>query len=1176
MATIWTEEQKKAITEHGGNILVSAAAGSGKTAVLIERILTIIKSQTDIDKMLIVTFTKAAASELRERLYLSLQKELESDNITPQMAKRLSRQQTLLSKSYITTIDSFCNTVVSSNPEESGIDSSFRIADDGEISVVKAEALEKVLEKRYKENTPEFMHLVEHFGSYKSDRDLEERVLNLHTFAQSEPSPERWLLAQKAAFDVDSISDFSETPWYKELIEELIFSYEVYHDKLYRMYKTCEQNGIEEYEIMLADDVRVLANAIEKLRELSENGTWKDVFEELSHIELKKAPSMGKSAAEKYGDLFEIIEKIKKERQSIKPKIEKDFTKVAGKYPEAPLDDIKAVKSDIEELIDLTLDFSEEYARRKKDKHILTFDDITHSAFNVLSKIDEDGRIVKSDVAKSYSEYFEEVYIDEYQDTNELQDTILRLVSGKEPNMFMVGDVKQSIYGFRQAQPDIFMGKYKKFGKGEQDGKLIVLNKNFRSRESVINSVNDVFEKIMTEKTGGIEYTNNEKLYFGAEYYCKTDSDTSTELYIVQNVKDDDDSPNNENNESRTVAKIIKNLIDSKYQVYDKATEKMRDVTYRDIVILMKSPSGKNNAAKMYQRSMQKLGIPSFFPEKGGFFANAEINILLSFMKIIDNPLQDIHLVATLRNIYGFSDSDLARIKAESMSRDEESFYEMCRNYSKNGKLKDNIEAFLNRLEELRIMAKHLSVSELLWKLIHENHFYEHLILGPAGELHIANVHLLFAKAIQYDRNINKGLFRFLYYFDDLKKRKADMNEANLAADGMNLVRIMSIHKSKGLEFPVVILSETGKQTNLTDLGKPVLLHKSLGIGSTCYLKDDRIKYPTIMKYCVSRKKKNDIIAEDMRVLYVAMTRAAEKLIITGSVSKAPDEYLEAIKDKCSSVTGKPLPHNVLEAKSFLEWITMSGCVDAAHLHLCPVSEDENPADDAEEAVKTASTIPQPAMLFYKDAKKDDEAAMPAKISVSDLKRMYDSQEDDEAAKVYKTNNLHLSSKKSGGLTAAQIGTAVHLCIQLTDYGRIRDMKRDEAAQYVEELILEAQDKGFLSKEQADSIDRGLLTRFYVSDVAKRIAFADEVMREIPFTQLEEIKGEKVAVQGVIDCIIIESGKYTVIDFKTDEVADAGKYKGQLSYYAKAVEKVFGEEPQKMVYFIKHDKQEYL
>jgi len=1188
MATRWTSEQKRAIEEYGGNILVSAAAGSGKTAVLIERILTIIKEKTDVDKLLIVTFTNAAATELRERLYAALQKELDSEELTPQMAKRLARQQMLLSKSYITTIDAFCKRVVMGNPVESGFDASFRLADQGEISVLQADVLEQVLEERYKESRIEFLHLAENIGSYKDDRALEEQILSIYRFSQSHPEPEKWLIEQKETFNTEKTTDFAQTAWCQELLKDLFVIFDANRDAFYKYYKTSEKYGITEYEKMFEEDFKALDSITNFLKKANNDASgrikWEDVFNRISSLQFSKAPTMTKKILESYGEkTAKIIEELKEKRASGRKQLTDINRKKMGSHAGAPLEDIKNVRQDMYELIDIVLDFSESFSKRKKEKHIVTFDDISHSAYSVLSARNEYGNIVKSDVAKKYSEQFEEVYIDEYQDTNELQDAILFLVS-RNMNMFMVGDVKQSIYGFRQARPDIFTAKYKRFGENENDGKLIVLNKNFRSRQGVIESVNTLFKKVMTENTCGIMYNEPEYLNFGAEYYPETTQDISTELYLVK-------EGNRENGkikglyEAQVTAEIVKDLIDKKYQVFDKYSGGMRDIEYRDIVVLLRSPAS-SGVGKAYVQNMAKYGIPAYVPETGGFFANAEINILLSFMKVIDNPLQDIHFVATMRNVYGFSDNDIAKVKADSIKRasnsasqEPESYFEMCKYYSESGQLKEDLEKLVLRLEELRKMSKHVAVSELLWLLMNENHFYEHLTQGPMGDLHTANANVLYAQAIKYDNDINKGLFRFLYFFDNLKKR-GDMSEAAAVSDGMNVVRIMSIHKSKGLEFPVVILGGTGKEFNLVDLNESVLKHRLLGFGPTCYLEEERVKYPTVMKYCVSRRMVSDLKAEELRVLYVAMTRAAEKLIITGKINKDFKEYLEDMKNNCSYKTGDPLEYSVMQTKKFLDWITMSGCVDENHIHFCEkqVEEDEN--DEQEIKNDIQRVIPQPKKTFYKEEYNIEKNGISAKISVSELKRLTSKEEAEEQNMKIQTKMEEipdlLNSEKITTLTAAEKGTAVHTCIQITQYDRLHDISKEEAEEYAEELILEALDKGFLNYEQAKSVNRKMLAKFYTSEIAKRIANADEIMREIPFTVLEEIDGKKVAVQGVIDCVIREGSKYTVIDFKTDAVPDAQKYVKQLEYYAEAVKKVFACVPEKIVYFIKYDKQELL
>ena len=1185
MATQWTFEQKRAIEEHGGNILVSAAAGSGKTAVLIERILTIIKERTDVDKLLVVTFTNAAATELRERLYSALQKELESEEITPVMAKRLARQQMLLSKSYITTIDAFCKSVVMGNPVESGFDLSFRLAEQGEIAVLQADVLEQVLENCYKENKPEFLHLAENLGSYKDDQGLEEQVLSIYTFSQSHPEPDRWLKEQKETFNTDKITDFIQTAWSKELLKDLCVIFEANKEAFYKCYKTSEKFGIKEYEKMFEGDFKLLKGVTDFLQKSNSDTSgdikWVDVFNAISSLNFEKAPTMSKKILEGYGEkTAEVIEELKDKRKKAKGKLNDIINKI-GNSADAPLEDIRRVKADMYELIDIVLRFSAAFRKKKREKHIITFDDISHSAYNVLSARDDEGNLIKSDVAKRYSEQFEEVYIDEYQDTNELQDAILYLVS-RNMNMFMVGDVKQSIYGFRQARPDIFMAKYKNFGMSENDGKLIVLNKNFRSRQGVIESVNTLFKKVMTENTCGIAYNEPEYLNFGAAYYPETQQDVSTELYLI---KDDDDSKSKgkKSYEADVTAGIIKDLIDKKYQVFDKNLGGMRDVEYKDIVVLLRSPSS-TEGGKAYVKSMAKLGIPAYVPEKGGFFSNAEINILLSFMKVIDNPLQDIHFVAMMRNVYGFSDNDIAKVKANSTKRikstnsEPESYFEMCKNYSDSEELKADLDKLLNRVAELRKMSKRVTVSELLWILMHENHFCENLTSGPMGALHIANLNVLYAQAIKYDKDINKGLFRFLYFFDNLKKR-GDMSEASAVSDGMNVVRIMSIHKSKGLEFPVVILGMTGKLFNPMDFRAKIFKHRLLGFGPTCYLEEERVKYPTVMKYCVSRRMEADLKAEELRVLYVAMTRAAEKLIITGKIQKDFAEYLQEMKENCSYETGDPLEYSVLQTKNFLDWITMSKCVDESHIHFCE-KQIEEATEETELSNNILKVIPQPQKTFYKqeyDIKKED---LPAKISVSELKRLANEQETTERSRGILTKMEEIpdfaEAKEENSLTAAEKGTAVHTCIQITQYDRLLDISKEKAEEYAEELILEALDKGFLTEAQAKSVNRKMMARFYTSSLARRIAEADEIMKEIPFTQLEEIGGEKIAVQGVIDCVIREGSRYTVIDFKTDAVPDGHKYTEQLAYYAQAIKKVFGQEPEKIVYFIKHDKQELL
>lgn len=1171
MSAKWTVDQTKAICESGGNILVSAAAGSGKTAVLVERILKIIKEKTDIDRLLIVTFTSAAASELRERLYISLQKELEDENISPSVAKRLTKQQILLSKSYITTIHSFCQSIIKSNSIESGVDASFRIADTGEITLIRSDVMEEVTEHYYEEKNAGFLRLVEIYSDYRSDKGLIELLFSLYDFAQSSPDPEGWLTEQKNSFNTELISDFTETKWCRDIIRDIYITVSSYIDNFKDLHGICERFGLAEYEKMIKEDLPVLENAAELFARCLNGDVsckWKDVFNAVSAIQFGKAPVMTAKRKAAYDEAaLDVLSYVQDERKKITGKIKSSLLAKIGSYPEAPYDDMNILQKDMECLIDVVLDFAEAYKKTKYDRHIMDFNDLEHIAFKTLCAGKDENGLIKSDVAKRCSEYFSEVYIDEYQDTNELQDAILYLVSknGEENsagNMFLVGDVKQSIYGFRQARPDIFIDKYRRFDRADSEDILIRLNKNFRSRETVLRSVNTVFKKIMTENTCSIVYNENEFLNFGASYYPETSENCETELHIINNAKNSKEGL--PISEAEVTAAIVESLIDSKFKIFDRKLSVMRDVTYRDIVILMRAPSG-GDAGKRYAKAMKKLGIPAYYSEEGGFFANAEVNILLSFMKIIDNPLQDIHFAAVLRNIYGFTDSEMAEIKVNNIKRgaEEEFFIDMCRNYSADGELKENLNKVIQRIDTLRNQAQYITVSELLWQIMHENHFYENLKRGPLGELHIANVNVLYSQAIIYDNNTNKGLFRFLYYFDKLKKRKGDLSEASAAAEGMNVVRIMSIHKSKGLEFPIVILSETGRAFNKRDISAPVLMHRLIGLGPTCYLEDKKVKYPSVMKFCVGRKIDADNKAEEMRVLYVAMTRASEKLIITGSVKG--ENYLESYKN--------PTEYNVLEAKNYLEWILMSGAAEKENIHIYEYKETcgEETADSDTSDINTCKAIPQPPKTFYAEIYEKERKEIPAKISVSDLKAEH---EKTQERKTVNMNDLPgFLHDKSSDLTAAQKGTAIHTCLQLIDYSKIRGISEEEALKYAEEIIIGARDKGFLDENAAETVPCKLIAQYIRSRLAQRISEADEVEQELPFTLLEQIDGNTTAVQGIIDCLIKEKDMYTVIDFKTDAYPDAEKYRLQLEYYGKIIKKTCGVEPQKIVYFIKHNKE---
>ena len=823
----WTKEQQDAIYEKGSNILVAAAAGSGKTAVLVERIINkIIKDKIDIDKLLVVTFTNAAASEMRERVLDAIYKKLE-DNPDDD---NLQRQITLLNKASICTIDSFCLEVVRNNFYElDNISPNFRIADTAEIELLKQEVIEDIFEAKYEEENEDFTKLINTYTSYRDDTPLKELILKIYSYIQSNPFPEKWLHEKIEMFNLkDELGiDFANTPWGEELLKEI-------NDELIDSLTSLETVSNSLYcEPELEKFWQTIRNDIDMLQTLKNNlGAWDKAYEINQNLKFVTWPRQKVDS--------EIKDNAKIERDEVKKKLSKVLDKILicdSKQANEDIYDMYKILSKLEKII---LEFGKEFLKRKRDKNIVDFNDIEHLALNILLK-EENGKIIPTEVAKRYQEKFVEIAIDEYQDSNLVQEYILNSVSNGN-NVFMVGDVKQSIYKFRQAMPELFLDKYQTYQNKEyrkqEDNLKIQLFKNFRSREKILKFTNIIFQDIMSSILGDIEYNEEEYLNLGADY-LEINQDLKTEIDVI-NIAEEQDSEVKEKQEdeeqerfedveleAKFVANKIKKLIDEKFQVWDRKKNTYRDIEYKDIVVLLRSTS---NLAPLYEQEILSQDLLVFSDSSQEYLDSIEIQTTMSLLKIIDNPIQDIPLVTVLRSFIGkFSDDELVQIRLSDKFDD---FYTCMKKASIDvGKeLKEKIENFLGKLESWRKEQEYLALDELIWKIYMDTGFYNYVGLMPNGNLRQANLKMLFQKAKKYENANFKGLYNFINFIDKLKLSSGDLGSAKLIGENDNVIRIMSIHKSKGLEFPVVFLSSTGKQFNLMDLNQNLLLHQDMGI----------------------------------------------------------------------------------------------------------------------------------------------------------------------------------------------------------------------------------------------------------------------------------------------------------------------------------------------------------
>ena len=949
------------MTKNGSNILVAAAAGSGKTAVLVERIIhKIIDEKMDIDKILVVTFTNAAASEMRERILDAIYKKLEEE---PQNT-HLQRQLTLLPKASICTIHSFCLDVIHNYFYEIDLASNFRIADTVEIDLLKQEVLDDLFEQKYLENNSDFIELLETYTNYRGDEALQALILTIYRFMQSNPFPEKWLQEKLNLLTKnEEIKDFAETIWgkiileyIKEEIEEAILRLQNMQSKMEGFYE------LSKFTQVIAADKIELQGIIDQI------DCWDNTYLKIQNLHFSKWPTDKKVT-------LDLKEEAKQTRDNIKKTIKEDINKLINQNSKTIFADFERILPILEKLVNLVIEFGKLFAEKKREKNCIDFNDIEHFALTILLEN-------PTTVAKKYQEKFIEIAIDEYQDSNLVQESILTSISCGN-NIFMVGDVKQSIYKFRQARPELFLQKYQTYKlkeqKKENDHLKIQLFRNFRSRQNILEVTNLVFEAIMSKKLGDIDYNENEYLNYGANYpdleiektkntnekiekYQATDekkvdqekenhsitiNTRATEMLIIDLKQQDEmqtftneivesDTKKEEISEAhieqeeriedevleaRMVANKIQELLKNNTMVYDRK-KGYRPIKPKDIVILLRATS---TLAPIYEKELADLEIPVYSDNSSSYLDSVEIQTILSILKIMDNPLQEIPLVVVLRsNIANFTDNDLLQIRLTDRNCN---FYEALvkTRLCAEGNLKQKIEEFFIKLEKWKKQEQYKSLDELIWQIYLDTGYYQYVGLLPNGAMRQANLKTLFEKAKQYETASYKGLFHFVHFIEKLKKQNGDLASSKLIGENEDVVRIMSIHKSKGLEFPVVFLCNSQKRFNMQDLNENILLHQDLGIGPTFIDTKKKIKYSTLAKEAIKLQMKQETLSEEERILYVALTRAKEKLYITGR-SKDFTKEIEQKKQELAVYLQqtKDLKFDdklIRKGKSYLDWL---------------------------------------------------------------------------------------------------------------------------------------------------------------------------------------------------------------------------------------------------------------
>lgn len=1191
----WTSEQKKVIDLRDRDILVSAAAGSGKTAVLVERIVNRICADNppvDIDRMLVVTFTKAAAAEMRERVSRAIDslKEQKPDD------ENLQRQSTLVHNALITTIDSFCLFVVQNNFAQLNLDPDFRIGDQAELKLMLKDVLAQVFEDNYaREDNEAFINLIDTYSKGRNDSAVRQMVEDIYYKAGSSSWPRKWMNSLLRLYDIKSAKQLEDSEIIKEIVDySRVLLEEAVQELTMAKDLASAIPGLEKYALTLSEDIALFDGMA-------------DVTGYVGMQEFLNKISFGRIAViRKFDGDEKKKERVKSMRDAAKKKVDGIKQKYFGMSIELMYEQLERQRPFVKELIRLSLEFYDAMEAVKTRKRVFDFSDIEHFALRIL--VDEQ-TLEPTETACEFSKHFEEIMIDEYQDSNQVQEDILTAISREHQgvgNMFMVGDVKQSIYRFRMARPELFMEKYNTYTSDDSAHQRIDLHKNFRSRNEVLDFTNDIFYKIMAADLGNVQYDDDAALYPGASY---PDETMRPELLLVD-YKDEELSEIIEDEDGDKVqieALLIANRIRSLMEngmVTDKKTGQLRAVQYRDIVILSRSVATWGNTVAAV---LKDCDIPAHVESNTGYFSSYEIQVILSMLRILDNPLQDIPMAAVLASpIVGMDDEELAQIRSafKGVSFAQAALSAMA---GEDGYEDEKLKAFALVFERLRGAVADTPIHELLYMMLDETGFYRYASAMPAGKRRRQNIDMLIEMAAAYEKTSYKGLFHFVRYIDIQQKYEIDYGEADTAGENDDVVRIMTIHKSKGLEFPVVFVSGLGKGFNTQDTKSDLVIHEKLGLGLVEKTKSPRTKRPSLIRNEIESRIKRENLGEELRVLYVALTRAKEKIILTGGLSNAQKSF---DKYRGNVNANQPISFGQREgAGCYLDWIIPA-------MLSYPDKYTVSTVDAAEFAARTAMDMAAndiSKMQLVKQISKADETKVKklaegfdfeyayasditkkSKYSVSELKHdsmveKYDSTEreaerpkflleeketyvpdfardDDEAGSA---SNESKKPKNAAGVNPGALrGTAVHRVMECLDFKSLCDIDtKDHVAvsAFVKKSMDEMLKKGLITDDMYRLTRPKLIEQFVSSDVAARMAQADkrgDLFKEKPFV----MDYEGVLVQGIIDVFWLENDKIVLLDYKTDRVNAAkeliDRYNTQLKLYADALGRIFSTDGQ--------------
>lgn len=1250
MGMKFTEDQQRVIDLRNCNILVSAAAGSGKTAVLVERIVELVSGSgcdsaraVDIDRLLIVTFTNAAAAQMRERITkaLSDRVEAEPDN------EHIKKQLMLIHNAKIMTIHSFCLYLIKNHFNDIGLDPDFRTADEGEMRLLKQEVLSELLEEQFAQGRQEFTDCVEYFAYDGREKRLEELIERLYTFSGSYPFPEKWLRQHRMDYHVETFEELAKTEWFAGMMQEISALLQECKEQEKAALKVCEEpDGPYFYAVALEQDQELIAGLEQELASVVqtasepeqsvapaevESSVAKDAFEALAAR--VQGISYARMAAKKDDSVSaEKRELVKAMRERVKSLLGTLSEKYFASGPKQWLAECRQADAALCELVDLALLFGERLTEKKREKNLLDFEDMEHLALQILLKEEENGQMVPSDTALEYREQFAEILIDEYQDSNLVQEFLLQSISGEDDgrfNRFMVGDVKQSIYKFRLARPELFLEKFATYQKEDGNCVRVDLKQNFRSRHEVTDCVNDLFLQLMHRELGGVEYDADAALYPAAQFpeadgeaadarekdvalgseekqgsavpvstACEASiarSPYEPELCIAAISGEKGEDP--KELEAKMIAGKIREIV-GKLPVRDSESGQLRPARYQDIVILLRTTSGWDET---FKKILEENAIPVFVTSKTGYFAATEVQTVLNFLRVLNNPLQEIPLFGVLKSVlFGFGDAQLATLRAldETGKRCLYDCVKLAAGEGESGEgsvgygrgsngadasLREKCCSFLSFLNRYREYAVYLPIHKLMEQFLEETGYLYTVSALPGGVQRRINVEMLLTRAESFEKTSYSGLFHFIRYMEQLEKYDIDYGETGASDENADVVRIMSIHKSKGLEFPVCFVSGLSKRFNRQDSVAPVLMDMDLGLAIDWVDPTARIRHTTLKKNVLARKLNADSMGEELRVLYVALTRAEEKLILTGTCKedKLPQE------DATQGAYGYSALR-LQEASSYYDLVLPAWQSVGRRLQICTQEELLQAElvraslgyNSRQKLFEEAGKEPEAAELalcerLQKPYAHENLAGLFVKTTVSELKKEGMQEEAAEGLELFPEEEVvpylpQFVREQEENVSGTTRGSAYHRLLEIFPFERQETWTAEKIRTVIEEYKADRR----LSEEYAAAINVYKIRAFLQTPLAARMAKAarsNRLHREQPFVlglsanrlNTDFPEDETVLIQGIIDVYLEEEDGIVLADYKTDLVKDPKelilRYRVQLDYYEEALVRLTGK-----------------